>query len=583
MLRHVASAVLYASLALLIAMPGLAQAAPAQGSREWVGAWLGTLVVGAKRLRLQLTIDAQEDGSLAGELESLDQAPGQPIPLAALAVSDGQLSFSLPARGIRYVGRWNAEAGRFSGVFRQGRDIPLAFERSQSAAPRKVEGLDGTWQGMTRRNGTDIGMSMRVATGSGGTRATFDIPEMLAENLPVASMAREGDEVRFALPTAGVGFVGKLEGDRLHGSWTDGSSSDFRRTDRSARTPAPVRPQTPKPPFPYREMEVDVANASAHGVTLSGTLTLPFSDRPLPAAILISGSGPQDRDESSFGHKPFAVLADHLARRGIAVLRLDDRGTGRSTGRYQGATTADFAADAKAAFRWLAQRPEIDSRAIGFIGHSEGALVGALAAQDVAELAYLVMLAGLGVPIPELLATQQRDLGALQGYSQKELEASASLQSDLIRIASGALDGKDAERAMSALLDSRQRTYDALPRNAQAAMKRKMLDPWFRQFVRYDPAPLLARFKRPLLAMNGSLDRQVASMENLDGIRKATAGNTEVTLVELPGLNHLFQSAHTGGIGEYASLEETMAPAALDAISAWIGSRFVLPGTPVVR
>jgi fermentation-respiration switch protein FrsA (DUF1100 family) len=201
----------------------------------------------------------------------------------------------------------------------------------------------------------------------------------------------------------------------------------------------------------------------------------------------------------------------------------------------------------------------------------------------VAELAYLVMLAGPGVPIPELLATQQRDLGALQGYSQKELEASASLQSDLIRIASGALDGKDAERAMSALLDSRQRTYDALPRNAQAAMKRKMLDPWFRQFVRYDPAPLLARFKRPLLAMNGSLDRQVASMENLDGIRKATAGNTEVTLVELPGLNHLFQSAHTGGIGEYASLEETMAPAALDAISAWIGSRFVLPGTPVVR
>ena len=578
MLRSMLCAGLVA-LTSFAGVPAVAQHAtssvPASTQSMWTGAWQGTLEAGQRRLRLQLTITAAADGSLSGQLESLDQAPGQPMPITTMSVIDGRLSFAIPAKRISYEGVWTPEANSFVGAFRQGASMPLTLVRGGLAPASVVEGLDGVWSGTTRRNGADMRMALRVATGPAGTEAKFDAPDMFAMGMPVTALTRQGDQVRFTLPTAGVSFTGQISGRSLSGGWTDGSTSLFQRADAEALTTAARRPQTPQPPFPYREIETHISNAGAPDVTLAATLTLPAGDGPFPAVVLITGSGPQDRDETAYGHKPFAVLADHLARRGVAVLRYDDRGVGGSTGRHLGATSADFAADAKAAVAWIASRPEIDARAIGLLGHSEGGMIAPLTAMEAPSLSYLVLLAAPGVRIADLLDAQRRALADAQGRSAAEIAASDTLQTRLTEIAGGSMDRASAETALQVVLNDTRITGADLSPAARDAIREQVLDPWFRWFIRHDPSPALAHFRGPILALNGSLDRQVLPDQNLSGIRNATVANADVTIIELPGLNHLFQTARTGGLGEYAAIEETMSPAALDAVSAWIVERYV--------
>ncbi len=552
--------------------------APLQGqthaSGVWTGDWHGTLAVGETRLRLVLTIREGPPGRLTGALESIDQSPGRPLALTSLSVADGVLSFAMPAMGISYEGRWDVAGDRFAGTFRQRAEIPLVLARGRFPAAPVVEGLDGTWEGTTRRNGVDLAMVLRVARGMDGMTVTFDAPDALAFGMRVTELAREGDLVRFTVPQPDLRFEGVLAGDRLSGRWSDGSEGHFSRTAATTEARALRRPQTPRPPFPYREIEASIPNPTAPGVTLAGTLTLPPGDGPFPAAVLITGSGGQDRDETIFEHKPFAVLADHLTRRGIAVLRFDDRGVAGSTGSRAGATSADFATDANAAFAWLTARPEIDRRAIGFIGHSEGGMVGPIAAQDNRDVAFLLLLAGPGIPIAEMMEEQRRALGETQGMSEAEYQRSAPLQAELARIAASDLDDRAARAAMAEALSDQHLTEAGLPASLRETAPRQLLDPWFRWFLRYDPAPALRRFEGPILALNGALDRQVVAESNLAGIRAATAENGDVTLIVLPGLNHLFQSARTGALGEYGTIEETIAPAVLDLVADWINARF---------
>jgi pimeloyl-ACP methyl ester carboxylesterase len=563
-------------LALLLAAL-LAPAAHAQN--DWAGDWHGTLATPNGTLRLVLTIRAGADGAMTAELESVDQAPGQKIPVAPVAIADGRLTFSIPRIGASYEGVWDAGAGRFSGFFVQSGRLPLDFERGAGAAQPVIAGLDGVWEGSVNRNGVDLRLRIRIATGTLGTVASFDSPDMMAEGLPVTGLARDGRDVTFTVPAGNSTFRGTLaeDGGRIGGTWTrpgfpDAAVAFVRRQGAAAPR---ARPQMPRPPFPYRSEEVRFANPRAPSVALAGTLTLPAGRGPFAAAILISGSGPQDRDESVWGHKPFAVLADHLTRRGIAVLRYDDRGTGASAGAYAGATSADFATDANAAFAFLEARPDIDRRAIGFVGHSEGGLIAPLAAVDNREAAFLVLMAGPGTDTSRLMEAQRRALGQSQGASAADLDRSAPLQQRLYAILASGRGAADAEAALNAAMTEDAMQAAGMPPAARAAMIRMVLDPWYRWFARYDPAPVLARVRVPVLAINGALDRQVVAAENLAGIRAAMAGNRDLTATELPGLNHLFQTARTGGIGEYADIEETMAPAALTTISDWIRARFV--------
>jgi len=247
---------------------------------------------------------------------------------------------------------------------------------------------------------------------------------------------------------------------------------------------------------------------------------------------------------------------------------------GSSTGTQQGATSADFATDANSAFAFLGGRPEIDQRAIGFIGHSEGGLIGPLAAIDNNEVAWLVLMAGPGTNIPALMEGQRRAIGQSQGMSEAELDQMAAMGAELFAIAASERSRADAETAMRAALTEQAAQAAGLPLAQREATIAQLLDPWFRWFLRYDPAPVLARLRMPVLAINGALDRQVLAGPNLAGIRTAMAGHPDVTATELPGLNHLFQTARTGGVGEYAEIEETMAPGAMALIAAWIQARF---------
>lgn len=310
------------------------------------------------------------------------------------------------------------------------------------------------------------------------------------------------------------------------------------------------------------------------GVRLSGTLTVPEGEGPFPAAILISGSGPQDRDETVWGHKPFAVLADYLTRRGIAVLRYDDRGFGESTGDHGSATSADFATDANAAVDYLTSRSDIDREAIGFVGHSEGGMIGPIAAAANDEVDFLVLLAGPGTHTLQLIRSQRHLIGASQGRTEEELARIDEIVDRISTAVAAARDRVEAAARVRTILSAEALEALGVPESGRELVVRQYASDWFRFFVRCDPATFLSRVEVPVLALGGSLDVQVPARENLAGIRKALTHNPDVTVRELEGLNHLFQTAESGSLGEYADIPETFAPVALEAVAEWINERF---------
>ena len=314
---------------------------------------------------------------------------------------------------------------------------------------------------------------------------------------------------------------------------------------------ATKRPQAPKPPFPYTAREVKVENLEAK-VTLAGTLTVPKTPGPHPAAVLLTGSGPQDRDETLFGHKPFLVLADHLSRNGVAVLRLDDRGFGQSTGDLATATTADFASDARAALLFMAVQPEVDVGGLGLIGHSEGGLVAAMVAGaegPKAGVAWVVLLASPGLSGRELVLYQTSEMYAPPGTDPAKVRAARDAAANVLDLLAADAWRWRLKRAVRALTKAQMAMGgpirpDQLDSAVQAGVTR-MQSPWYRFFVTYDPRPDLRRISVPVLALNGALDTQVPADAHLRGIEQAltAGGNQDVTTVKLKGLNHLFQTA----------------------------------------
>ncbi|MEK6255415.1 MAG: alpha/beta fold hydrolase, partial [Gemmatimonadales bacterium] len=367
-------------------------------------------------------------------------------------------------------------------------------------------------------------------------------------------------------------FTGRFSDDRstIDGSWAQGGASMpllLARTD--AESLAPNRPQEPQPPFPYEALDVEFDNLEA-GIRLAGTLTIPGGDGPHPAVTLLTGSGPQDRDETVFGHRPFLVLADYLTRHGIAVLRFDDRGIGASTGDFAVATTSDFASDALAAVAFLKTRPDVDPEKIGLVGHSEGAIVAPMAANRGGDVAFAVLLASTGVNGRELLVMQAKAMNRAAGLPETVIEQRAEVQESLLDVVADAeSDSVAAERARVILADA------GLTGDAAEGQIRSLLSPWMKYFLTYDPLPELRELSIPVLALNGEKDTQVPPTENLLPVEEALreGGNPDVTAEVLPGLNHLFQTAETGVPAEYAGIEETFSPAALEKIAAWILER----------
>ena len=342
--------------------------------------------------------------------------------------------------------------------------------------------------------------------------------------------------------------------------------------------PTLVRIQNPEGPFPYTSTEITALHPEGH--TLAGTLTVPEGEGPFACAVLISGSGMQDRDESLMGHKPFLVIADYLTRNGIAVLRFDDRGVGGSVvedmDSLEDVTSEDFATDVTVmvdAARW---QPNIDPLRVGVIGHSEGGLIGPLVAVDDDKLAFVVMLAGPGVPGYELMPVQYAMLLQADDVDQELVDGIVNASMNIYEMYQGEVDEIELRSQMMELVDLQLITQGT---KVTAEEFNEIIEdsleefdsPWFQWFLYYDPAPTLAAVECPVLAMNGTLDTQVSSTQNLPVIEETiTNAGGDVTIIELEGLNHLFQKATTGAVAEYGQIETTFEPIALEALGQWL-------------
>ncbi|MGA0603257.1 alpha/beta hydrolase family protein [Caulobacter sp. KR2-114] len=556
-----------AALAALVAAPVIFTSDAAR-SQAAAGDWHGTIEVpSGAQLRIGITVKPKAGGGYDGVLQSPDQTPA-PIPLDGVQAADGLLSFSIDAFHASYTGHWDGARQAWVGTWRQGAPLPLVLTAGKPDPLPVIEGLDGDWAGAITPAGATVRLILHIRTDSRGTIVTLDSPDQGAFDIPLRTLKRDSRTVTFEINGSRFEGILSADGRSIVGAWAGVAyKGPLTFASRPVATLPPKRPQTPQPPFPYRTEAVVVQ--SAPGVKLAGTLTLPQGKGPFPAAVLITGSGAQDRDETILGHKPFAVIADRLTRDGIAVLRVDDRGFGQSTGDFASATDDDFAVDAAANVAFLRGRGDIDPTRIGLIGHSEGGLVAPKVAARDPKLAFIVLMAGPGVPLSQVLRAQRAAMAPAMGVSPERIRRSQALLDDVNAAMRGARDEADArDRALKVI---QAEGGEAIRTPAQAmGLAVQLSSGWMRGLLDYDPAPTLARVKCPILALNGSKDEQVPPDQNLPAIRAATKANPDVAIVELPGLNHMFQTAKTGALGEYADIEETVAPIALDTISTWV-------------
>jgi pimeloyl-ACP methyl ester carboxylesterase len=444
--------------------------------------------------------------------------------------------------------------------------------------------LAGDWSGALQA-GQTLRIIIHLVNAGGVWSGSMESPDQGPGAIPFSAVTVDGKTLHIDVASIAGSYEGTVaeDGKTIAGTWTQsgmGLPLTLSRGAAASAPPGPNRPQEPKPPFPYRSEDVTVPGPG--GITLAGSFTAPNGAGPFPTVLLITGSGAQDRDEALLGHKPFLVLSDYLTRQGIAVLRLDDRGFGKSTGNFAKATTEDFAQDALAAVAYLKARKDVDGRKIGLVGHSEGGVIAPIVASRSKDVAYIVMMAGVGVSPKDLLVRQASDLMRASGLPENAIQMNNAAQRRTFQIATSAADTTLMRQQLNAVSDSLITQLSALdPSKAKmirAQVKGGMemtMTPWFRYFLTLKPEEALRKVKQPVLAINGSLDLQVNAKQNLPVIEKALkdGGNKDVTATELPGLNHLFQTAKTGSPTEYATIEETMSPLALKTISDWIVAR----------
>lgn len=447
-------------------------------------------------------------------------------------------------------------------------EIPQAQQAGQS--------IEGFWQGALDAGVFKLRLLMKFSrTPDGKLNGLLDSLDQGANDIPMDTVTFQDGSLHVEMKSIGASYDGKLsaDGTQLIGDFTQGGKIplSLNRIEKASDA-ALVRPQTPKPPYPYDEVQVTYSNMQDK-VTLAGTLTLPKGNGPFPAVVLITGSGSQDRNEMLLGHQPFLVLADYLTRRGIAVLRADDRGVGGTSKGAAADTSENYVGDALAGVEFLKTRKEIISKQIGLIGHSEGGMIAPMAAARSTDVAFIVLLAGPGIVGDKLLVMQDGLISAAE--CQKQVKATMAQAERLFAIAKGETDPAVAKQKIQAeqtkLAEAARRKLEA-QLSAGANQLNGLITPWFRFFLNYDPRPTLMKVRVPVLAINGETDTQVPAKEDLAAIEQALkdGGNRDYKIVLLPKLNHLFQTSATGAPSEYAEIEETMAPIALQTMGDWI-------------
>ena len=542
------------------------------------GTYSGTLQAGEAQLHLLLHLSKGTNGALRATVDSLEQGVFA-IEANSVSFANFSLKLELSSVGARFEGKVSPDHEIIYGNWSQGNvSIPLIFRRETGAVARKpgdaISPVEGLWQGAVETHGMRLRFQLHISHDTEGSLiAALDSLDQGVTGLPANHVTLKDPIFHFEIPSVAGVYEGTLNPAKnaIAGKWSQTSADnlplDFKRSDQTLEL---RRPQTPARPFPYVEEEVTFSGG-ADGIVLAGTLTLPKGEGPFPAVLLIAGSGPQDRDESLASHRPFLLITDAFTRKGIAVLRCDKRGVGKSTGNPDTATTMDLAADSKAALAYLKSRKEVDGTRIGLLGHSEGAIIAPYLAGHSKDVKWLVLLAAPATNGEQTLLNQSELIGRAGGLSDEQLDASLGFDQAAYALVRKEKDPNTLAEKLVALV--KESGLDAaLPPAALETQLRMLTSPWFRFFLDFDPLPNLKSVNCPVLALYGQKDLQVAAKTNLPLLKKAfqDSMNTQAETRELPELNHLFQHAYTGTPAEYAAIEETFSPEALALIVEWV-------------
>lgn len=432
------------------------------------------------------------------------------------------------------------------------------------------QGAEGYWKGTLEMPGNQtLDIFINIAALPDGTlAATFDVPAQGARGVPFDSVKYEEGLLTIDSDALDMHFSGLYLLGNFSGKFIQRGFELPLLLSRSEK-PQPNRPQTPVAPFPYAEEEVRFVN-ERDNVTLGGTLTMPKNGTGLHAVVLVSGSGSQDRDEALFDHRPFAVIADHLTRRGIAVLRYDDRGVGASEAGTVIPTTMNLSYDAEAAVDYLLSRPEVAK--VSVVGHSEGGMIAyMIAARRSDDISSIVSMAGPAVRCRDLLVEQTKAVMMLQGYPEEIVAQSVAINSELYDEVVGNASLADAEFENAIVSKLKSLLGTSAGEETIQQYKSQLCNPWMRYFLAFDPAEYLEKVKCPMLFIDGTKDCQVVSSQNVPAMRKHAEINGNICVEEMEGLNHLFQHAKRGSVDEYYEIEETISPEVLEMIAAFLG------------
>jgi fermentation-respiration switch protein FrsA (DUF1100 family) len=434
------------------------------------------------------------------------------------------------------------------------------------------QGITGQWNGVLKVPGGQLRVVFNVTKTENGYSSTMDSPDQGAKGIPITTTSFENSILKLEIPNAKIVYEGMLNKDNsVVGNFVQrGQSFPLNLSRGKIEKKVVVRPQEPQKPYPYYTEEVTFENKTDK-VILTGTLSLPKKEGYFPAVILITGSGPENRDEELFGHKPFLVLADYLTKKGIAVLRFDDRGVAKSTGDFKAATTMDFARDVQAGVAYLQTRKEIDKNKIGLIGHSEGGVIAPIVAGNSKEVDFIVLLAGTGIRGDKLMLLQKEKIERQMGVSEIEIQKGQGIFKGAYDIIVSSLD-TDVNLRIKINSYFKLQFEDKMNEEQISGLTSQITNSWMTYFLKFDPSTALEKVKCPVLAINGDKDLQVPADVNITAIKKALAkgGNKKVATKVLPNLNHLFQECKTGSPDEYETIEQTFSPLALEEISKWI-------------
>ena len=439
--------------------------------------------------------------------------------------------------------------------------------------------ITGQWNGLLKVQGMQLRIVFNISKIANEYKSTMDSPDQGAKGIPVTSTNFVDSVLTLDVSTAKIEYKGKLdkENNFIGDLKQSGQSFPLNLSKGIVEKEKLIRPQEPVKPYSYYSEDITFENKK-DSITLSGTLTLPKKEGLFPAVVLITGSGPQNRDEELLGHKPFLVLADYLTKNGIAVLRFDDRGIGESQGDFKTATSLDFASDVESAVNYLQTRKEINKKKIGLIGHSEGGIIAPMVAAKSKDIDFIVLLAGTGIPGGELMLLQKELIERASGANEADIQKGQMTNKGAFDIISNSSDPEISKSELTTYFKQKLKDSPDLKPSGMSEENfvnlavTQLSGPWMQFFIKYNPAIILKDVKCPVLALNGEKDLQVPSKVNLEAIKNGLekGGNKNITAKEFPGLNHLFQECETGSPDEYAKIEQTFSPKALTEILNWI-------------